>query len=281
MSDLILRQADIDRFTETLKKLISKSHVSVAALIHRDGHLLASAGKTDAVDATALSALVSANFSSTVAIANLVGEKEFTTQHHAGKKQSILVSLVDEFAFIVAVLAVDVPIEPVKTCAEEYRAELTSALERLYKNEPDGMFPTGDDLDDFSLGAYADAEDVARAAKGKPDGGQAVPRKLSYTGTGKSTTAKTQKKPAAAPEEQQHGAREQEAEDADFDALARAISSRAEREGQKTTGSATKKGDGAKPKESDKGDVIVIDGQPMNVVSLKSKGKKGRGRRTT
>jgi hypothetical protein len=265
MSDLILRQADIDRFTSTLDKLARKTHVAMEVLVHRDGHLLSSAGQAGLLDTTALSALVSANFSSTVAIANLVGEKEFTVQHHAGKNKSIIVSLIDDYTFLVSIFENGTPLDPIRTCTDEFRPELLSALQKLYNNEPDGPLPTGEDFEkkDDPQVQMIDAEEAARIeAKHKSDAApqpSVVPRRLSYT------TRPPKERDAAPAHSEGHPRviKEPDADDADLEALANAISSKGER--------TRKPAPGAK-KESAEADVIMVEGKPMTVVSLKNKG---------
>ncbi len=264
MADLILRQDDIDRFTTILDKLTKQTRVSLVVLVHRDGHLLASGGESDSHDTTALSALVSANFSSTVAIANLIGEKEFTIQHHAGKEKSILVSLIDDYTFLVSVFGLQVPIEPIHVYTDECRDDLLKALNKLYNNEADGFLPSGDDFeagptDSAPEEEIVDAEEALRRQKDGEAGG-VVPRRLSYT-------TRPPKGQTSDGEERKGGGRhrvirEPDAGDADLEALANAISSKSERDKKPTSDS---KGEG---------EVMVIDGKPMNIVSLKSKKKK-------
>jgi hypothetical protein len=260
MSDLILRREDIDRFTAVLSQLLKKAHVSLSALIHRDGHLLACSGANGIVDTTALSALVSANFSSMVAVANLVGEKEFTTQHHVGRSRSIYISLVDEYTFLVSVFDVNVPTDPIRVYTEEYRGELESALNRMYNNEPDGDLPSAED--------FKQAQDAAEAAQSA----QAQARRLTYTvkppGAARED-APTVEKAALdrPPAEGRARIREPQEDDVDMVALANAISLR-------------KKDQLADEKPAGHKDVLVVDGKVMNVVSLRKKADQTRPRKS-
>lgn len=264
MSDLILRQEDIDRFTFSLDTLTRKASVSMCVLVHRDGHLLASAGQSNMLDTTALSALVSANFSSTVAIANLVGEKEFSVQHHAGREKSILVTLIDDYTFLVFVFPNSLSVEPIRAAYDEHRKDFIAALDRMYNNEPEGFLPSGDDLDNATQqpapSQIIDAEEIARLERDKKiSGAQVVPRKLSYTSKPPSGIKAEPAAPAShakAP----RVIREPDADEADFEALAAAISSKGERQ-QKPSADAS----GASK------DVVMVEGKPMTVVSLKDK----------
>ena len=136
MSDVILRQEDIDRFSAILSRLTLKARLMLAVLVHKDGHLLASVG-THSADTTALAALVSANFSSTIAIANIIGEKEFRTQFHRGKNKNIFISLIDDNTFVVSVFDDQTSIDIVRVYCEEYSGDLVKSLERCYANSGD------------------------------------------------------------------------------------------------------------------------------------------------
>lgn len=145
MKDIILRQEDIDRFTDHLTKLVEKAQLELAVLVHKDGHLLASQARLPegGPDTTALAALVSANFSSTMAVANLIGETEFTTQFHTGNSKSIYISMVDEDTFLASIFVNAVPSDSVKVYTGEYSVALRESLQLLYENEMDGF---GDEL---------------------------------------------------------------------------------------------------------------------------------------
>lgn len=136
MSNVILRQEDIDRFSAILSRLTLKARLMLAVLVHKDGHLLASVG-THSADTTALAALVSANFSSTIAIANIIGEKEFRTQFHRGKNKNIFISLVDDDTFVVSVFDDQTSIDIVRVYTEEYAGDLVKSLEKCYANSGD------------------------------------------------------------------------------------------------------------------------------------------------
>lgn len=149
MSDVILRQGDIDRFTEILNRLIGKTKAALCVLIHKDGHLLASVGTTSLLDSTALAALISANFSSTVAIAHMLGEREFNAQIHKGKSKSIYISLVDDDTFLSTIIDNKINIETVRIYTDEYAKDLANALHILYQNLPE-PFPE-DETPDIPL----------------------------------------------------------------------------------------------------------------------------------
>jgi len=140
MDDLILRQDDIDRFNGVLSQFVRKGKVEIAILIHKDGHLLAFQGSNDSIDTSSLSALISANFSSTQAIAHILGEKEFRSQLHQGEDRNIFISVVDDNTYLAAVFTHETPVETVRVYVDEYTEELEKCLQRLYGNSIDSLY---------------------------------------------------------------------------------------------------------------------------------------------
>ena len=169
MSDVILRQEDIDRFSAILSKLAQKARLTLSILVHRDGHLLASVG-SQAADTTSLAALVSANFASTIAIANIIGEKEFRTQFHRGKNKNVFVSLVDESTYMVSVFDEQTSIDIVRVYTEEYGQQLVACLLQCYANTLDDL-----DLDIDDSPAFAVDTDTPISALSQQAMGLAAP----------------------------------------------------------------------------------------------------------
>jgi predicted regulator of Ras-like GTPase activity (Roadblock/LC7/MglB family) len=101
--DMVIEEADAARIGQVLTAFLSESGALEALLIDRSGQLLAMDGVARAIDTVAISALAAAAFSSTSAMAQLLGETEFTVLFHEGVKQSIHVSTVDEEAILLAI----------------------------------------------------------------------------------------------------------------------------------------------------------------------------------
>ncbi len=90
MKDMILFPEDIERLNLVLSQLVAKANLLLAVLINKDGRLLTSQGSLDQVDTVSMAALVAGNSASTLAIAQLMGEHEFSTMYHQGKEKHIL-----------------------------------------------------------------------------------------------------------------------------------------------------------------------------------------------
>jgi predicted regulator of Ras-like GTPase activity (Roadblock/LC7/MglB family) len=99
----VIQQQDAARIHEILAHFLSDSGAAEALLIDRGGQLLAMDGGSPALDAVSISALAAAAFSSTAAMAQLLGEPEFSVLFHEGAKRSIHVSTVEDEAILLAI----------------------------------------------------------------------------------------------------------------------------------------------------------------------------------
>ena len=99
----IIQQQDAARIHEILTHFLGDSGAAEALLIDRGGQLLAMDGGSPALDAVSISALAAAAFSSTAAMAQLLGEPEFSVLFHEGTKRSMHVSTVDDEAILLAI----------------------------------------------------------------------------------------------------------------------------------------------------------------------------------
>lgn len=99
----VIQQQDAARIHEILSHFLGDSSAAAALLIDRGGQLLAMDGDAQAIDAVSISALAAAAFSSTAAMAQLLGEPEFSVLFHEGTKRSIHVSTVDTEAILLAI----------------------------------------------------------------------------------------------------------------------------------------------------------------------------------
>jgi predicted regulator of Ras-like GTPase activity (Roadblock/LC7/MglB family) len=96
----VLQLQDAARIHEILTHFLGAAET---LLIDRGGQLLAMDGVSQALDAVSIAALAAAAFSSTAAMAQLLGEPEFSVLFHEGTKRSIHVSTVDDEAILLAI----------------------------------------------------------------------------------------------------------------------------------------------------------------------------------
>ena len=115
----VIQEQDSARIREILTRFLRESSAAEALLIDRGGQLLAMEGAAQALDAVSISALAAAAFSSTAAMARLLGETEFTMLFHQGVKESIHVAAVDDHAILLAIFDSRTTVGMVRLFAKE------------------------------------------------------------------------------------------------------------------------------------------------------------------
>ncbi len=137
MKDMILFPEDIDHLNSVLSQLVTKANLLLAVLINKDGRLLTNQGSLELVDTVSLAALVAGNSASTLAIANLVGETEFSTMYHQGRDKHIYIAVVDDNTFLALIFDDRTNIDRVKVFARQFDRQLKAALAEVYNKTED------------------------------------------------------------------------------------------------------------------------------------------------
>lgn len=140
---MVIQEQDAARIQATLATFLGESGAAEALLIDRSGQLLAMDGVARALDTVSISALAAAAFSSTGAMAQLLGESEFTVLFHEGVKQSIHVSTVDEEAILLAIFDDRTTVGMVRLFAKEASRAIGAILsEARTRPRRSGVFAT-------------------------------------------------------------------------------------------------------------------------------------------
>lgn len=137
MKDMILFPEDIERLNIVLSQLVAKANLLLAVLINKDGRLLTSQGSLDQVDTVSMAALVAGNSASTLAIAQLMGENEFSTMYHQGKEKHIFIATVDDNTFLSLVFDDRTNIDRVKVFVRQFDRQLKASLSQVYDKTED------------------------------------------------------------------------------------------------------------------------------------------------
>ena len=141
LRDTVIQEQDAVRIHQILMRFLGDSGAGEALVIDRGGQLLAMDGGSQALDAVSISALAAAAFSSTAAMAQLLGETEFTVLFHEGAKQSIHVSRVEEEAILLAVFDERTTVGMVRVFAKEASRAVGAVLgEARARPRPAGEF---------------------------------------------------------------------------------------------------------------------------------------------
>jgi predicted regulator of Ras-like GTPase activity (Roadblock/LC7/MglB family) len=139
MKDMILFPEDIERLNAVLAPLVTKAKLLLAVLINRDGRILTHQGVLDKIDIVSLAALVAGNTASTLAIANLMGETEFSTMYHQGKDRNIYIDGLEENTFLAVVFDDQTNIDRVKVFIRQFERQIKEALRFVYEKDEESI----------------------------------------------------------------------------------------------------------------------------------------------
>lgn len=122
----ILKQDQFDSIEKTLRNLLDRTGVNHIMLIDMAGNTIASCdnGKKK-LDKLAFSALAAGNFAAVDAMAQLVGETEFSLLFHKGEKASIHFSRVDDAFLLITMFDKEVSLGLVRLKVAEAIREIS------------------------------------------------------------------------------------------------------------------------------------------------------------
>ena len=128
---LVLTEDAMTNIGKTLNELLKQSDAKCALLVDQDGKCVAKTGFTKTIDTDALSALIAGAFSSTRAMAKLVGERDFSVLFHQGDKDHIHNVLVDDDTILTVIFDDRTTIGMVRLYSKEAAQKLKEALVRI------------------------------------------------------------------------------------------------------------------------------------------------------
>ena len=126
--DLVIHEADAARIDAVLERFLGDSGCAAVLLIDRGGEPLALAGAARTLDTVSIAALAAGAFSSTAALARLLGESEFSVFFHEGARESLHVSTVDDDAILLAIFDERTTVGMVRLFAREAGVQARAIL---------------------------------------------------------------------------------------------------------------------------------------------------------
>lgn len=132
---------------EELRRFRQSAKASNAFLIGRNGQLIGQAGDSHTLDTTALAALTASNIAASKAIAELLGENEFSGVFHEGEQDHLHISLVGPEAILVVVFDGQTSMGLVRLRVRKTGQNLVRIMTET---------PAGSDADDAILSPFAE-----------------------------------------------------------------------------------------------------------------------------
>jgi predicted regulator of Ras-like GTPase activity (Roadblock/LC7/MglB family) len=95
-------EEDAAAIAQILQKFLRESASRCALLVDRSGQLVTTAGDVPGFDATAFATLAAADFSANDQLARLIGENDFSSLFHQGKRESMYLADVGRRLILIA-----------------------------------------------------------------------------------------------------------------------------------------------------------------------------------
>ncbi|MGH7279401.1 MAG: roadblock/LC7 domain-containing protein [Candidatus Rokuibacteriota bacterium] len=126
--DIVIHEADAATIAAALSSFLGDAGATAALLIDRSGQPLVTAGPSRTLDTASIAALAAGAFSSTGALARLLGETEFSVLFHQGVKENMHVSTVDEQAILLVIFNDQTTVGMVRLFARETTRAVAAIL---------------------------------------------------------------------------------------------------------------------------------------------------------
>ena len=152
ITNLVIYEEDLSRINACLSSLQRKARSAAVLLIETSGQLIASAGGTDALDTTPLASLAAGSIAAAGALAQLLGEKEFSFVFYDGERKRLHLSLIGGRAILLVLLDQNSAVALVRLQVKKFSREIEEIFTELSKR-PDpvaegGNPPIGEITDD-------------------------------------------------------------------------------------------------------------------------------------
>ncbi len=131
-----LGESDYNRISEHLTELLRESDARSAMVVDRTGQLLANAGGALSFDATVFASLTAADFSANDQLAKMIGEPEFASLFHQGKKESMYLADVGRRLILVVLFDQRTTIGLVRLRVKQTVEDLSKLVVEMFNRPP-------------------------------------------------------------------------------------------------------------------------------------------------
>lgn len=98
--NMVIYEEDLIQLEKSLGGLQEEANARFVFLIDRSGQQLGCVGDTEALDTTSLSSLTAGNVAATEGLAQLIGETNFASLFHEGKRDNLHITLINQDAIL-------------------------------------------------------------------------------------------------------------------------------------------------------------------------------------
>lgn len=130
---LVMYDEEHRAVTAVCERLCRDANANVVFVIDKSGQLLASAGDVSRLDSTSMASLVAGEIAATGGLAQLMGEREFSTVYHEGARDHIHISIVASRVILVVIFDGRSSLGLVRLRVRRQSEELGAIFERMAK----------------------------------------------------------------------------------------------------------------------------------------------------
>ncbi|MEO5580543.1 MAG: roadblock/LC7 domain-containing protein [Gemmatimonadaceae bacterium] len=149
-------EEDLNAITQSVLRFLDETGAHSSLIVDRSGQLISTVGQPLAFDPTVFATLTAADFNANDQLARLIGETDFTTLFHQGKKESMYVADVARRLILVVLFDTRTPIGLVRLKIKPVVQELTAHLDRAFTRaresgttQPNILAGAGDEIDEL------------------------------------------------------------------------------------------------------------------------------------
>ncbi len=137
-----------------MKELLSNSNSASVLLLDKTGQLISSVGEEPDFDMHSFASLCAADFEANAQLAQLIGEKDFSTLYHQGSNESMYLARVENDIILVVLFDKRTTLGLVRLRVKKAVDNLATVIRRLY----DKLEYENEELSEFDEEFAAEAE---------------------------------------------------------------------------------------------------------------------------
>jgi predicted regulator of Ras-like GTPase activity (Roadblock/LC7/MglB family) len=125
-------EEDFWAINQQLSYLLRSTNAVIVLLIDKAGQVITSAGDLARLDVSSFASLQAADVAATSQLATLIGEKEFATLFHQGRRESIYVALVNQNIILVIIFDDRATLGLVRVRVKTVAEQIANIFDRIF-----------------------------------------------------------------------------------------------------------------------------------------------------
>jgi len=125
-------EIEFQSIKDSLEELCRETKALSVLLIDKAGQLITSAGNVSSIDIPSFATLSAADFAATSTLADLIGERDFSTLFHQGEKKSIYISLISDKVILAVIFTKETTLGLVRIKVRKTAEKLGNSLEKIF-----------------------------------------------------------------------------------------------------------------------------------------------------